>query len=55
MVYASFVPNKKYRQLRSLVRSRLTEVRKVTRYKNTAHAVLAKYDYKCSYRDMIRN
>ena len=53
MVYESFVPNKKYRQLRNLVRSRLTEVRKVTRYKNTAHAVLAKYDYKCPYRDVF--
>ena len=53
MVYESFVPNKKYRQLRSLVRSRLTEVRKVTRYKNAAHAVLAKYDSKCPYRDVF--
>ena len=53
MVYESIVHNKKYRQLRSLVRSRLTEVRKVTRYKNTAHAVLAKYDYKCPYRDVF--
>ena len=45
MVPESFVPNKHYRDLRSMVRTRLNRVRVVTTHKNMIHAILAKYDY----------
>ena len=45
MVYESFVPEKYYRDLRNLVRTRLNRVQNVTRHKNMIYAILAKYDY----------
>ncbi len=45
MVYESFVPEKHYRNLRSLVRTRLNRVQNVSRHKNMIYAILAKYDY----------
>lgn len=45
MVAASFVPDKRYRDLRNLVRTRLGIVGQNTSAKNKIHAILAKYDY----------
>ena len=45
MVYESFVPEKYYRDLRSLVRTRLNRVHSVSKHKNMIYAILAKYDY----------
>lgn len=45
MVYESFVPEKYYRDLRSLVRVRLNRVQNASKHKNIIHAILAKYDY----------
>ncbi len=45
MVYESFVPEKYYRDLRSLVRTRLNRVHNITKHKNMIYAILAKYDY----------
>ena len=46
LIYESFVPDRYYRDLRSLVRTRLGCVREATRHKNRVHAILAKYDHK---------
>lgn len=46
MVYESFVPDKQYRELRNLARTRLGLVRTRTNYKNKIHAILAKYEHK---------
>ena len=45
MISESFVPEKHYRDMRSLVRIRLGLVRIVSRYKNMIYAIIAKYDY----------
>lgn len=45
MVCESFVPEKHYRELRNLVRTRLGLVRAKSRYANKIHSILAKYDY----------
>ena len=45
MVYESFVPEKYYRDLRSLARTRLNRVQSVSKHKNMIYAILAKYDY----------
>ncbi|HXG74109.1 MAG TPA: IS110 family transposase [Candidatus Nitrosotenuis sp.] len=45
MIYESFVPEKHYRELRNLVRTRLGLVRTCTTYKNKIHAILAKYEH----------
>jgi len=45
MIYESFVPQKYYRDLRSMVRTRLGLVRNISRHKNKIYAILAKYDY----------
>jgi len=45
MVYESFVPEKYYRDLRSLVRTRLNRIQSRTKHKNMIYAILAKYDY----------
>lgn len=45
LVYESFVPYRHYRDMRSLVRTRLGIVHGITRHKNTIHAILAKYDH----------
>ena len=47
MIYESFVPNKYYRDLRNLVRTRIGRSRDGTQHKNKIHAILAKYDYPC--------
>ena len=41
LVYESFVPDKEYRELRQLVRTRLHLVTERTVFKNNVHAVLA--------------
>lgn len=46
MVYESFVPQKQYRELRNLVRTRLGLIKTRTIYKNKIHSILAKYEYK---------
>ena len=46
MVYESFVPDKQYGELRSLVRTRLGLVRTRAVYKNKIHSILAKYEHK---------
>ena len=53
MIYESFVPNKYYRDLRSMVRTRLGCVREATRHKNKIHAILAKYDHRPPARDVF--
>lgn len=45
MVAESFVPDKPYRDLRNLVRTRLSLVHSRTSLKNKIHAILSKYDY----------
>lgn len=45
MVAESFVPDKAYRDLRNLIRTRLSLVHSRTSLKNKIHAILAKYDY----------
>ena len=45
MVYESFVPQRQYRELRSLARTRLGLVRTRTDYKNKVHSILAKYEH----------
>lgn len=46
MVYESFVPDKRYRDLRSLARTRLDRVRTATDQKNKITALLVKYEQK---------
>lgn len=45
MICESFVPDKHYRELRNLVRTRLGLVRTRTTYKNKIHSILAKYEH----------
>lgn len=47
MIYESFVPDKEYRELRNLVRTRLGLVRTRTDYNNKIHSILAKYEHVC--------
>lgn len=44
-MYESFVPEKHYGNLRSLVRTRLNRVQNMSRHMNMIYAILAKYDY----------
>ena len=53
MVYESFVPDRHYRDLRNMARTRLGFVRGVTRHKNKIHAILAKYDCALPMRGMF--
>ncbi|MGI0088711.1 MAG: hypothetical protein ACREBI_12315, partial [Nitrosotalea sp.] len=46
MICESFVPDKQYRELRNMARTRLGVVRTRTEYKNKIHAILAKYEHK---------
>ncbi len=45
MVFESFVPEKYYRDLRNMVRTRLGLVQNITRHKNMVYAILAKYEH----------
>ncbi|MEM3065400.1 MAG: transposase [Candidatus Nitrosotenuis sp.] len=45
MICESFVPDKHYRELRNLVRTRLGLIRTRTTYKNKIHSILAKYEH----------
>ncbi len=47
MIYESFVPNKYYRDLRNLVRTRSRCKRDGALHRNKIHAILARYDYTC--------
>ena len=53
LIYESFVPDRYYRDLRSMVRTRLGCVREATRHKNKIHAILAKYDHKPPMQNMF--
>lgn len=53
MIYESFVPDKDYRELRNLVRTRLGVVRTRTNYKNKIHSILAKYEHDFPYYKMF--
>lgn len=55
MVYESFVPDKEYRELRQLVRTRLDLVTERTVLKNKVHALLAKYEYHCPVSHIFSN
>ena len=55
MVYESFVPDKQYRELRQLVRTRLDLVTERTVLKNKVHALLAKYEYQCPVSHIFSN
>ena len=55
MVYESFVPDKEYRELRQLVRTRLDLVTERTVLKNKVHALLAKYEYQCPVSHIFSN
>ena len=45
-MYESYVPTKKFREKRSLVRHRISLVRNRTILENKVHSLLDKYDYK---------
>jgi len=45
MLPESFVPDRHYRDLRLLVRTRIGKVQEMTRCKNRIHSILAKYDF----------
>lgn len=53
MIYESFVPDKEYRELRGIVRTRLGLVRTRTNYKNKIHSILAKYEHDFPYYKMF--
>jgi transposase len=55
LVYESFVPDKEYRELRQLVRTRLDLVPESTVLKNKVHALLAKYEYQCPVSHILSN
>ncbi len=55
LVYESFVPDKEYRELRQLVRTRLDLVTERTVLKNKVHALLAKYEYQCPVSHIFSN
>ena len=55
LVYESFVPDKEYRELRQLVRTRLDLVTESTVLKNKVHALLAKYEYQCPVSHIFSN
>lgn len=53
MIYESFVPDRHHRDLRSLVRNRLSHIRDASNHKNSIHAILAKYDHPCPVLDVF--
>lgn len=53
LVYESFVPDKEYRELRQLVRTRIDLVANRTMFKNKVHAILAKYEFESPVTDLF--
>ena len=53
LVAESYVPEGSIREMRSLVRHRLSLVRMRTMVKNKVHAVIDKYGYRCGFSDMF--
>lgn len=53
LIAESYVPEESIRQMRALVRQRLSLVQMRTVVKNKAHAIVDKYGYRCEYSDMF--
>jgi transposase len=53
LIAESYVPPGSVREMRALVRHRLSIVRMRTMIKNKAHAIVDKYGYRCEYSDMF--
>jgi len=53
LVAESYVPQGKIREMRALVRHRLSLVKMRTMVKNKVHAVIDKYGYRCEFSDMF--
>jgi len=53
LVAESYVPKGSIREMRGLVRHRLSLVRMRTAIKNKAHAIVDKYSYHCEFSDMF--
>lgn len=53
LIAESYVPEGKIREMRALVRHRLSLVQMRTMVKNKVHAIVDKYGYRCEYSDMF--
>ena len=53
LVAESYVPPRNVREMRALVRHRLSLVKMRTMVKNKAHAISDRYGYRCEYSDMF--
>jgi transposase len=53
LIAESYVPQGNVREMRALVRHRLSLVQMRTMVKNKAHAIIDKYGYRCEYSDMF--
>jgi len=53
LVAESYVPEGRIREMRSLVRHRLSLVKMRTMTKNKVHAVIDKYGYRCEFSDLF--
>ncbi len=53
LIAESYVPQGKIREMRALVRHRLSLVQMRTMVKNKVHAIVDKYGYRCEYSDMF--
>jgi hypothetical protein len=53
LIAESYVPQGNVREMRALVRHRLSLVQMRTMVKNKVHAILDKYSYRCEYSDMF--
>ena len=53
LVAESYVPPRNVREMRALVRHRLSLVQMRTMVKNKVHAITDKYGYRCEYSDMF--
>src|SRR4030066_992170 len=53
IIAESYVPSEDVREIRALVRHRLSLVQMRTMIKNKVHAIVDKYGYRCEYSDMF--
>jgi transposase len=53
LIAESYVPQGNVREMRALVRHRLSLVKMRTMVKNKVHAIIDKYGYRCGYSDMF--
>jgi len=53
MVYESYVPQKEFREKRSLIRLHASLIRMKSEMKNKIHSILEKYDYKHDFSDLF--